>query len=246
MFKYSNSIEPIMCQVLTIILFGLLVLGIIGNSATVTVNDLYATKSTSIESSVQPERGSQQATEATGSTTLQPESKSLIDSQQLENEIEAAIQEKDEQIRDVLQVDKEEEEEEEENDDFDNNGNEKDDDNNGELDDQIEIDKKAPIAVSGKNVYIVWFNDQNTPKNNSEILFRYSNDSGITYSDKINLSNTTNSDSVDAMIAAEGDKVIITWWERNQTNNEPVVRVSSDNGNTFGPLLKLATEGPIG
>jgi len=244
MFKYSNSIEPIMCQVLTIMLFGLLVLGIIGNSATVTVNDLYATKSTSIESSVQPERGSQQATEATGSTTLQAESKSLIDSQQLENEIEAAIQEKDEQIRDVLQVDKEEEEEE--NDDFDNNGNENDDDNNGELDDQIEIDKKAPIAVSGKNVYIVWFNDQNTPKNNSEILFRYSNDSGVTYSDKMNLSNTTNSDSVDAMIAAEGDKVIITWWERNQTNNEPVVRVSSDNGNTFGPLLKLATEGPVG
>ncbi len=244
MFKYSNSFEPIMSQVLTIILVGLLVLGIIGNSATVTVNHLYATKSTSIESQVQPERGSQQATEATGSTTLQPDSKSLFDSQQLENEIEAAIQEKDEQVRDVLQVDKEDDDHDD--DDINNNGNEKDNENNGELDEQIVIDKKAPIAVSGKNVYIVWFNDQNTPNNNSEILFRYSNDSGVTFSDKINLSNTTNSDSVDAMIAAEGDNVIITWWERNQTNNEPVLRVSSDNGTTFGPLLKLATEGPIG
>lgn len=239
MFKYSNSFEPIMSQVLTIILVGLLVLGIIGNSATATVNHLYATKSASIESQVQPERGSQQATETTGSTTLQPDSKSLFDSQQLENEIEAAIQEKDEQVRDVLQVDKED-------DDINNNGNAKDNENNGESNEQIINDKKAPIAVSGKNVYTVWFNDQNTPNNNSEILFRYSNDSGVTFSDKINLSNTTNSDSVDAMIAAESDNVIITWWERNQTNNEPVLRVSSDNGTTFGPLLKLATEGPIG
>lgn len=164
----------------------------------------------------------------------------LFDSQQLESEIEAAKQEKDEQIRDLLKV-----EGEGEDDDATNNGNVLDNDNNGELDKQIEIDKKAPIAVSGKYLYIVWFNDKNTPNNNSEILFRYSNDNGITYSDKINLSNTTNSDSVDAEIAAEDNKVIITWWERNQTNNEPVVRVSNDNGTTFGPLLKLATDGPI-
>jgi hypothetical protein len=31
----------------------------------------------------------------------------------------------------------------------------------------------------------------------------------------------------------------ITWWERNQTAKEPAVRVSSDNGQTFGPILKL-------
>jgi len=230
-----------MSQVLTSIVVGILVLGIIGNSAVLLVNYLYATKSTSLESSLQLDRGAQQAPEAPGSPTLQPDSKSLFDSQQLESEIEAAIQEKDEQIRDVLQV----EGEGDDDDDATNNGNVQDNDNNGELDEQIEIDKKAPIAVSGKYVYIVWFNDQNTPNNNSEILFRYSNDSGITYSDKINLSNTTNSDSVDAEIAAEDNKVIITWWERNQTNNEPVVRVSTDNGTTFGPLLKLATDGPI-
>ena len=125
------------------------------------------------------------------------------------------------------------------------NSNDNDNNNDEELDEQIEIDKKAPIAVSGKNVYIVWFNDQNTPNNNSEVLFRYSNDSGATLSDKINLSNTTNADSVDAEIDAIGNNVVITWWERNQTSNEPVVRTSIDNGTTFGPLLKLATNGPI-
>jgi hypothetical protein len=40
--------------------------------------------------------------------------------------------------------------------------------------------------------------------------------------------------------------VIVTWWERNQTANEPVARVSTDNGATFGPTLVLATNGTIG
>jgi hypothetical protein len=38
----------------------------------------------------------------------------------------------------------------------------------------------------------------------------------------------------------------ITWWERNQTAKEPAVRVSSDNGQTFGPILKLDSNSTIG
>lgn len=37
----------------------------------------------------------------------------------------------------------------------------------------------------------------------------------------------------------------MTWWERNQTSNEPATRVSSDNGLTFGPILKLAANGTL-
>jgi len=102
----------------------------------------------------------------------------------------------------------------------------------------------APIAISGENVYIVWFSDM--PNNNSEVFFRASNNGGATFGDKINLSNTTTADSTDAEIAADGDEVIVTWWERNQTSNEPVFRASVDNGLTFGPLLKLGTNGTIG
>jgi hypothetical protein len=61
-----------------------------------------------------------------------------------------------------------------------------------------------------------------------------------------NLSNTTGSDSQDAEIAAEGVNVIVTWWERNQTPNEPVARISTDNGPSVAPLLVLATNGTIG
>ncbi|MGN6347039.1 MAG: hypothetical protein ACTHME_04990, partial [Candidatus Nitrosocosmicus sp.] len=66
------------------------------------------------------------------------------------------------------------------------------------------------------------------------------------FADKMNLSNTPNTDSSDANIAASGNKVYITWWERNSTSNEPVARISTDAGHTFGPLLYLSQNGIIG
>jgi len=39
--------------------------------------------------------------------------------------------------------------------------------------------------------------------------------------------------------------VIVTWWEINQTNAEPVMRISTDNGVTFGQVLKLGDNGTI-
>ena len=105
--------------------------------------------------------------------------------------------------------------------------------------------RKAPIATNGNNIYIVWFNDKGTPNKNGEVMFRASTDNGTTFSDKINLINSTNADSVDANIAASGNRVFVTWWERNATSNEPVLKISTDNGKTFGPLLKLGANGTI-
>src|SRR5918995_455479 len=48
-----------------------------------------------------------------------------------------------------------------------------------------------------------------------------------------------------APVAVSGDNIYIIWWERNQTSNEPATRVSSDNGLTFGPALKLAANGTL-
>jgi hypothetical protein len=102
---------------------------------------------------------------------------------------------------------------------------------------------KAPIVISGNNVYIVWWiNDTR----NDEVMFRASTDGGASFTGKINLSNSTNSDSQDAKIAANGGNLIISWWERNQTAEEPVARTSIDNGQSFGPLLRLAANGTIG
>jgi hypothetical protein len=104
---------------------------------------------------------------------------------------------------------------------------------------------KAPAVISGENVYIVWWTDRGTENANGEVMFRASTDGGQTFTDKINLSNTTDADSIDAEIAAEGANVIVTWWEHNQTSDVSVARVSNDGGETFGPLLMLGANGTI-
>lgn len=101
----------------------------------------------------------------------------------------------------------------------------------------------VPIATSDNNVYVTWWTNKT---GNDEIMFRASTDTGVTFGDKMNLSNTTEADSDDAEIAASGNSVYVTWWERNDTSDEPVARVSNDNGATFGPLLRLAANGTIG
>ena len=88
--------------------------------------------------------------------------------------------------------------------------------------------------------------DKGTPNSNAEIIFRASTDNGATFGDKINLSNSSNIDSVDQEITADGQNVFVTWWERNATSNTPVLRMSTDNGETFSPALMLSTNGTIG
>ncbi len=52
---------------------------------------------------------------------------------------------------------------------------------------------------------------------------------------------TTNSESVDAHIAAApGSNVYISWWDRNVTVNEPVMKVSHDSGKTSGQMMVLS------
>ncbi|MFY9965383.1 MAG: hypothetical protein WAK50_06550 [Nitrososphaeraceae archaeon] len=102
----------------------------------------------------------------------------------------------------------------------------------------------AVIATSDENVYVVWGNNSTTD-NNTEIMFRASNDGGQSYADKINLSNSSSSNSTDFDIEATDNNVIVSWWETNATSVEPVIIFSNDHGTTFGPILRLASNGTI-
>jgi hypothetical protein len=105
--------------------------------------------------------------------------------------------------------------------------------------------RQAPPVITGNNVYVAWWSNK-TANNNDDVLFRASTDGGQTFSDKMNLSNSTDLNSSRVEIDADADSVVVTWWEANQTAETPVMRVSNDNGETFGPVLKLATNGTIG
>jgi hypothetical protein len=102
---------------------------------------------------------------------------------------------------------------------------------------------RAPTAITGDNVYVAWWTNKT---GNDEVNFRASTDGGATFGEKINLSNTTDAASTRTEIDSDADSVVVTWWESNQTSDVPVMRVSTDNGATFGPVLTLAANGTLG
>jgi hypothetical protein len=106
---------------------------------------------------------------------------------------------------------------------------------------------KAPMAVSedGNNVYIVWWTNKSE---NWEVMFRASNDGGQTFGDKINLSNSSDTESQNAEIVAAGESnVFVSWWETSPEtgSSESVLRVSTDAGQTFGPTIMLGNNGTV-
>jgi hypothetical protein len=112
----------------------------------------------------------------------------------------------------------------------------------------LAVEPKAPMAVSqdGNNVYVVWWTNRS---GNWEVMFRASTDGGATFGEAINLSNSTDAQSQNAEILAAGESnVFVSWWETNQMNgtSESVMRVSTDAGETFGPIMMLGTNGTIG
>jgi hypothetical protein len=111
----------------------------------------------------------------------------------------------------------------------------------------LRSEPKAPMAVSqdGNNVYIVWWTNKSE---NWEVMFRASTDGGQTFGDKINLSNSSDIESQNAEIVAVGENnVYVSWWETSAEtgSSESVLRVSTDAGQTFGPILMLGTNGTI-
>jgi hypothetical protein len=65
----------------------------------------------------------------------------------------------------------------------------------------------APVATFENDVYVAWWTNKT---GNDEVMYRLSSDAGKTFTDKINLSNTPNSDSVHVEISADEGKVAVT------------------------------------
>ena len=95
------------------------------------------------------------------------------------------------------------------------------------------------IAVSGSNVYAAWWNNKT---GDFEVMFRASTDNGHTFGPKINLSDSPEVASTDAQVGAEGKNVYVIWWETSTSGHtaEPFLRISYDNGKTFGEKVMLS------
>jgi hypothetical protein len=50
-------------------------------------------------------------------------------------------------------------------------------------------------------------------------------------------------------LSADGDNVLVTWWEMgltNATSDEPIGRMSTDGGQKFNDMIQLLDNGNIG
>jgi hypothetical protein len=103
----------------------------------------------------------------------------------------------------------------------------------------------APMVVSGDNVFIVWSTNRT---GNWEVMMRTSNDGGETFGDSVNLSNSNMTDSIGPDIIITGNNILVSWRENNLNTGttESLVRISNDEGETFGPIMLLSTIGTLG
>ena len=99
----------------------------------------------------------------------------------------------------------------------------------------------APIAASGNNVYVTWPSNKT---GNWEVMFRASNDSGKTFADKINLSQSP-TNSFHSNVAASGNNVYVSLHDAKSGNLDTYVKTSADGGKTFGPLIKIKGTGTM-
>jgi hypothetical protein len=96
------------------------------------------------------------------------------------------------------------------------------------------------IAAYKEKVHVAWIDDS---LGNKEILFSRSIDNGTTFSEAINISNTTNTNSHNLEISTFENDVYIVWLdedEEGEENGTILFKASNDGGETFSNPITIA------
>src|SRR5918999_4258301 len=94
------------------------------------------------------------------------------------------------------------------------------------------------IAAYDEKVHVAWIDDS---LGNNEILLARSIDNGTTFSEAINLSNTTNTNSRNLELSAFDNNVYAVWLDDDERGNGIILfRASNDGGETFGSSITIA------
>jgi hypothetical protein len=99
-----------------------------------------------------------------------------------------------------------------------------------------------PQIASGKsNVYVVW-SQGDFDSNRTDIFFKRSTDSGASFGETINLSNSFNVHSILPSLVLLNENVYTAWTEGPLNNGEVYYRRSTDSGAGFGDTINLSNE----
>ena len=111
------------------------------------------------------------------------------------------------------------------------------------LSNEIRDSREPHIAVSGKNVYVIWTGFGMGVEDQDDIFFKKSSNAGGNFSDTINLSNNIGS-SFNPKLAVSGTNVYVIWQDDtgNTGNTSIFFQKSSDSGTTFTPTINLSND----
>jgi hypothetical protein len=94
------------------------------------------------------------------------------------------------------------------------------------------------IAAYNEKVHVTWIDNS---LGNKEVLFARSIDNGTIFSEAINLSNTTNTNSRNLEIAAFENNVYAVWLDEDEQGNGIILfKASNDGGETFSNAVAIA------
>jgi len=94
------------------------------------------------------------------------------------------------------------------------------------------------IAAYKEKVHVAWIDNS---LGNKEILFSRSIDNGTTFSEPINVSNTTNTNSHNLEISAFENDLYIVWLDEDEEENGIILfKASNDGGETFSNPITIA------
>jgi hypothetical protein len=94
------------------------------------------------------------------------------------------------------------------------------------------------IAAYKEKIHVAWIDNS---LGNKEILFSRSIDNGTTFSEAINVSNTTNTNSHNLEISAFEKDVYIVWLDEDEEENGIILfKASNDGGETFSNPITIA------
>lgn len=98
------------------------------------------------------------------------------------------------------------------------------------------VNEAIGIANNNDGTYFIWESEN---YGESEIIFAKRTDTGFDY--KVNLSNSSATDSVNPSMLVDDRNIYFTWWEKSDNGTQiPVFRATSDSGTTFGGITTLS------
>ena len=109
------------------------------------------------------------------------------------------------------------------------------------LSDSNKSSSTPQIAATEKgDVYVVW-NDKNSKTGDTEVTFRSSNDSGISFDDRKKISGGKSVSSSPQLTTTEKGDVYLVWVDKNNKTGESDIEFisSNDSGKTFSHIKEL-------